>query len=840
VQDGHDMELWLSGWSLVRRAARQLARTPMFTASMLVSLALGIGAATAMVGLLDAVLLRPLSVRDPASLVLLTPSGTPPGGSVGPNRWSYPFFRELREHVESAGGPVAGVLAHFRLSANVAGTGEAHRVTAELVSGRFFELLGVGAIEGRTITPADDVPHGEPVAVISSAYWRSAFGGDRRVVGRRLVVNGHAVTIVGISEARFTGLELDFQPDVRMPLALLPRVAPFGWIGLENQSTRWVQVFARMQPGASASQVEAAIQPFYRGWLDRALRGPFAGSGAAEREQFQQSAIAAQPGAAGTSYLRGDWATPLQAMSGLAGLLLLLTAVNVAGLFIGRGIERRGELALRLGLGANRWQLVRELTVESLLLVVAGGSAAVLLAPGAAEAIVPFLPVAEEAPTISIALSSRIVAVGVGLMLVVAVIGGVLPAWLATRVDLSSLIAQASTRQMPRSRLRQALVSGEIALSLLLLFASGLFMRSLGQLYAVPAGFETAQTVAFGLDPTLNGYPRVRTEEIYGRVKAQLDATPGIESSAIGLVRLLSSLDVWAVGVTVQGRPAPAATTAPRAHAVSPDYFRTLGIALRQGRDLRASDDAAAPAVAVVNEAFVREYGLDGHGLGRRLTLLDGGNRPVQIVGVVADSHAETLRGAPPAQIFLPYPQFFTVAGMHGYVRSALPTAQVAELVRRAVAAVDPALPVHNIRTLSAQRDRLLATDRVAAGLAAAFGLLATLLAAVGLFGVIGYSLARRTRELGLRLALGAPRRRVAAVVVREVAALCAVGLVVAMPFAAAGSQLIAHRLYGVASVDPLAAGGAVGILLMAVAAAAAVPLRRVLRMDPAEVLRRD
>jgi predicted permease len=836
------MELLQQYVASVRRAVRQLRRTPAFTVLALLSLALGVGATTAMVALVDAVLLRPVAVRDPGSLVLVAPAGTPPGGEAGPQRWSYPFFRELRDRTASPDSPLAGVLAFFRFSANAAAGEEPQRITAELVSGSYFEVLGVAAAVGRTIGPEDDAgPGGHPVAVLSHAYWQRAFAGDRAVVGKTLVVNGQPVTVIGVSAAPFTGLELDFQPDVRMPMAMASRVAPFPWIGLEQDRMRWAQVFARLRPGVSPRQAEAALQPFYAGWIDRALAGPFAGSDAAELAAFRRSALVVEPGAAGTSYLRRDWSTPLLAMSALAGLLLLLTAVNVAGLFIGRGVERRGELALRLSLGASRGRVVRELIVESALLVAVGGVVGIWLAPIAAELVVPFLPIAEGVPSVAPALSGPVLGATIALLAVVALVSGVLPAWLATRVDLAGLIGQTSSRVLPRGRVRQTLVAAEITLSLLLVFASGLFVRSLRELAAVRPGFETDTVVAFGIDPTLSGHTRARVEDVYARVKAGLDATPGIDSSAMGLVRLLAPLDVWAVGVAVEGTPsAGAANTAPQVNAISPDYFRTLGIVLRAGRDLRPADDGAAAPVVIVNEAFVRQHIVNGPVIGRRVMLMDGRQRAATIVGIVADSHTGSLRGAPPAQVFVPYTQFFTTAGMHGFVRSQMPVDSVADAIRRVVAAVDPSQPIYTMRRMSEQRDHSLSTERVSAGLASTFGVLATLLAVVGLFGALSYSITRRTRELGLRLALGAPRARIAGLVIGELATLCALGVLPALPIAYVGSRLIANRLYGIGVADPWVIAIAAGVVAMAALAAAAVPLRRVTQIDPAVALRRD
>ena len=838
------------GWESVaqlladlRYAARRLLVAPGFTIVAGLTLALGIGANTAIFSLFEAVVLRPLAVSKPQQLALLTPGAAAPGGSTGPHGMAYPLYRNLRDN----NTVFDGLMCHFRLFANVGTGAETQRLTVELVSGNYFEVLGVEAALGRTLTADDDrQPGAHPVAVLSHECWQNLFAGDPAVLGRTIRFNGNPLTIVGVSAKGFTGVDLDYSPQVRVPLAMTGTLFPsMSWVGLENTTMRWVQAFGRLKPGVSLAQAQASLQPAYRAWVQAGLdSGAFGQVAESDRQAFLQSPLAVVSGARGTSFLRRDWSAPLQGMGAMAALLLLLTCVNVAGLLLGRGIARRGEIAVRLALGASRGRVVRQLLVESLLLVILGGAAGVCLAPMVMGGLAQLLPVTTDGPpNISPSLNGVILLVSLVVTAGVALLAGLVPALLATRVELVTDLKQASVRTLPRGRFRRALVVIQVCISALLLFVSGLAVRSLGNLYRATLGFETEQVVAFGIDPVLNGYPRARAESVYREIQERLAATPGIDAAAVGLVRLLGGTDVWKSVTGMDGLPPPANGDQSYAcNAVSPDYFRTLRIAVREGRDFRPSDTADSPPVAIVNEAFVRQFLPEVEPLGRRLWLAgpDGGYRLGEIVGVVADSHYESVAGAGPVQVFVPYPQFFTSHGMNGYVRSALPVEQVAALVRNVVQSVDPALPIHAMRTLNAQRDHALGTERVVALLATAFGVLATLLAGVGLYGVLSYSVARRTPELGLRIALGGPVGGIAGLVAREVAGLCGLGLALAIPLAWGGSRLIAGQLHGVGPVDWRTALGVVLVVAVVAVLAAWLPARRATKIDPMVALRAE
>jgi putative ABC transport system permease protein len=824
----------------LRFGFRRLVKSPGFTAVAVLTLALGIGANTAIFSLLDAVVFRSLPVKNPQQLTLLSPDESAPSAKVGLHSVSYPLYRALRDDQTV----FDGLLCHFRLFANVRGRGETQRITVELVSGNYFEVLGVGAALGRTLTPNDDRhPGAHPVAVLSYDYWMSDFAGDPAVLGQTLQFNGQLLTIVGVSEKGFTGVDLDFQPQIRVPMMMTATLFPsMTWVGLENSGMRWVEVFGRLKPGVSLVQAQAALQPLYHSWMQSALdAGAFGQPSESDRKKFLQSSLTVRTGAHGTSFLRRDWSTPLRALGVMSGLLLLLTCVNVATLFIDRGIARRGELAVRLALGATRARIVCQLLVESLILAALGGAAGIWLAPLATKFLIPLLPVTTDGPpNISAGLNGSILFVSLAATAVAAVLSGLLPALLSTRVDLAPALKQATFRTLPRGRFRQALVVVQVTLSVLLLFGSGLFVRSLRHLYSVAPGFEIGSVVAFGVDPVLNGYPRARAEKFYRQVQERLAAMPGIDSAAIGLVRLFAGTDVWQTGTAVDGLPPPAdGNQVVSLNAVSPDYFRTLHIGLRQGRDFRAAEQAGSPPVVIVNKSFVRQFLGDRKPLGQNIWLpSETGNRRVEIIGVVADSHYESVLGACPPQVFVPYSQLFTVAGMNGYVRSTLPAGQVASLIRAAVREVDSTVPIHALRTMSEQRDRSLGRERVVALLATAFGVLATLLAGVGLFGVLNYSVARRTRELGLRLALGAPGTSVAWLVMKEVLVLSGLGLLLAIPVAWAAGRLVASQLHGVMPADPWTAAATALLLTLVAIFACWLPARRAVRIDPMSALR--
>jgi len=830
------------GWRDLKIALRQILKSPGFALIALLTIALGIGANTAIFSLFDAVVLRSLPVKDPRELALLSPGANAPTATVGPHSISYPLYRILRDNPSV----FDGLLCHFRLFANVNVRGEIQRETVELVSGNYFDVLGVRPALGRLFTPDDDrQPGAHPLAVLSYDFWQNDFAGDVGVIGQTIHFNGQPLTIIGVSARGFKGVDLDSQPQIRVPMMMTAKLFPsMSWVGLENSGMRWVETFGRLKRGVSLSQAQAAIQPLYQSWLQSAIdAGAFGQVQPADKEKLLRSSLDVLSGAGGTSFIRRDWAMPLRALTGMAGLMLLFTCINVANLFIGRGIARRGEIAVRLSLGASRSRVVRQLCVESVLIAITGGIAGLWLATLATNSLATLLPVSTDTtPSLSVGLSGLVLFVSAGATAIVAVLCGLLPALLTTHVDLAPFLHQASARVLPRGRLRQGLLVTQVTLSVLMLFGSGLFVHSLRNLYSVAPGFDTNSVVAFGIDPVLNGDSRQRAEQIFNQIKERIESVSGVESVANGLVRLLGGTDVWQTGTAVDGLPPPAdGNQLVCLNAVSPDYFRTLRIHFREGRDFRATDRAESPPVVIINQAFAHHFLGTVEPLGRRIWLSGPtGYRLTEIVGVAEDSHYNTIEGSSPAQIFVPYSQLFTVSGMNGYVRSSLPIDQVPAIIRAAVHAVDPALPIHALRTMSEQRDRALGTERVVALLATAFGILATVLAGIGLFGVLNYSVARRMPELGLRIALGSPGASVAWLVVREVALLSGLGVVIAIPIAWSLGRLIANQLHGISLGDPWAAASAALILTCAAAMATALPVRRALRVNPLVALKSE
>ena len=834
---GHDLRVALRSWR----------KAPAFTLIAVGSIGLGIGATTAIFTLVDQVLLRALPVTDPHQLVQVTAEGESYGSSRGDGtELSYPMYAGLREGAEVFSGMFAVVGFAIQVGESV----QPERVYAELVSGTYFPVLGVRPAHGRLFTEDDDrSPGGHPLAVLSHAFWTSHFGASPAAVGRTMVVNGRSYTIVGVAEEGFDGVELGRPAQVFVPLMMKPQITP-AWNGLDERLNRWVRVFGRLRPGLTPQQARLALEPAFRAQIQLDLMDPrFATASPAARERHGQNRLALLPGDQGRSRFRGSLSTPLRVLMGTAAGLLLIACANVANLLLARGAGRGREMAMRLALGATRRRLVGQLLVESLALAAAGGLAGLAIAAFAAPLVLGLFVNPETPQAVSTAPDLRILGFTLAVSTLTGVLFGLAPALHATRPDLApTLKAQAGSVLGGASRLRKALVASQIAASLLMLVGAGLFLRTLHNLLAVDVGFRARSLVSFTIDPSLNGYAPAATKEFSKRLIERLGAAPGVSAAALSYIKLLDG-NRWAADIGIEGKPAREDGRAPLCNMVGPGFFRALGIPLLRGREFDERDAGTAiegPGggppfrVAVVNERFVKEYLGDAEPIGRRVGFgTDPGSpTPIEIVGVARDARYADVRDEVQPQIFFPYlespnPGQFTV-----YVATAQPPETAFAAAREIVRELDPNLPVAAPRTVEQQVGRSLSRERLVATLSAVFGVLATLLAVVGLYGVMAYTVARRTREIGVRMALGAKTGAIRWMVIREALAVAAAGIAVAAPVAWWLGRLVRSQLYGVAVGDPATTTAAVALLALVSVLAGLVPSSRAARVQPTTALR--
>jgi predicted permease len=825
----------------IKFAFRQLRQRPAFSIVVILVLALGIGANTAIFNLVYAVLLRPLPVNNPHELVLLTPEGFFPGGSMRSySSHSYPMYEFLKEHNEV----FSGLLCRCQFDANVGFQGQTHRIKAEMVSGDYFDTLGVRSTFGRLIAPEDNKRPGEhPVAVLSASYWESQFSSDPGVIGKTILVNGYPLTVIGVSETGFTGVEPDICPQVRIPLMMTRQMIPhIKWIDLDDPLDRWVQIMGRRKPGVSVAQVQAALQPLHQSFVAATIEKSMGGHSYEDKQRYRMSSIIASPGQWGTSWMRRIMGKPLWMLLSMVALVLLVACVNIANLMIGRAVLRQGELAVRNAIGASRGCLIKQLFIESCLLAVLGSLAGLLTASWTTHLFVRFIPMSET-PTLTMGINGTVFGFSLLATFIAVLIFGLVPAFTSTRFNLTSVLKKQNTRMITQGRLRRFLVIAQIVLSLLLLITGSLFVRSLRNLSTQNPGFQTHNTVAFSVNPTLNGYDTDKTKQIYTQFKEKLDGLGSVESSALGMVRVLEDSS-WTTAVATESRPGqPAQNIRVYANGISTDYFTTLGIPIKQGRDFSSLDKSQGPLVVIVNETFnqwyLKRFPDQQSALGANLGWAVPG-QPVnmEIVGIVGDTKNENMQETSQPQLYTPYEQCWTALEMAGYVRSKLaPTALYRE-IQRVLHEIDPSLSIYAMRTLEEQRDRSLGTERLIAMLATTFAAFAILLTAIGLYGVLNFSVIRRTQEFGLRMALGAKNYIILWIVLKEALFLWATGTVIAVPITYVLGRFISSQLYGVIPHDPGVTTLAIALLGIVAVLAAWIPARRAAKSDPMEALR--
>jgi len=693
------------------------------------------------------------------------------------------------------------------------------------------------------------------VVVLSHDYWRSRFASDPSVVGQTVVVNGHTMTVVGVAAAGFKGVQLEFVPQIFVPMTMKAQVTPL-WDALDDRRTRFVNAFGRLEPGVIMAQAEASMLPYFKGVLEMEVeQAEFARASVEDREAYLRTVLDVQPGGQGRSYLRGQLETPLLLLMGLTAGVLLIACANVANLLIARAAGRSKEIAVRLALGASRSRIVRLLLAESLVLAGLGASLGVALAYVANRVVFGVMPPDIAALELSPAPDLRTLGFTVAVAVLTALVFGLAPAVQSARAHLAPTLkdqAGALVGGLRQARFRKALVTIQVSLSLLLLVGAGLFVRSLMNLRDLGPGFSTESLLAFDVDPSLRAYTVEQSKAFHTQLTDELRALPGV--SAVGLAAIAILQDgYWNTSVTVEGYvPAPGDSAMPHMNSVSPSYFEALGVPLLAGRDFTLqdteliqhgeNDDDLSPRVVIVNEKFARRFFGETDAVGRRVGFGDDPGTPadMEIVGVVGDIKYATLRDEIPIQMFIPYVASTRVGNMTYYVRTSQPPEAAVALARERVRELDPNLPIHAVRTMDQRVSDSLIIERLIAGLSAAFGVLATLLAGIGLYGVLAYNVTGRTREIGVRLALGALGRNVVWLVLREALLLLAVGLALGLPASAALAHYARGQLFGVQFADPTSLGLAVLCLGVAAGLAAFLPARRACRLDPTQALRHE
>lgn len=824
----------------LRFAIRTLAKSPMFVFVALLSLALGIGANTAIFTLVDQVLLRLLPVKNPEQLVLLWGRGEHYGSNNGPQKLSYPMYADFRDHNQVFSGMFCSWSTAFSLSYE----GRTERVAGELVSGSYFPVLGVGAAAGRVFTPDDNkMPGGHPIAVLSYEFWKSRFAGDPSVVGRKIVVNGYPLTIVGVSQAGFDGTDPGYSPQLRVPIMMKAQMDQLNFYNLTNRRGRWVRAFGRLKPGVTIEQAQAGLQPLFHQMLDMEVReAAFAKAAPQTKQSFLRMWLQVVPASKGRSSLREQFSKPLLVLTGIVGLVLLIACANVANLLVARATSRQKEIAVRLAVGANRRRIVSQLLVESLLLSFTGGAAGLLLAIWMDRALIAFLPAGERTLTISTTPDWRILSFNLAVSVVTGILFGLIPALQATRPDVAGTLKDQAGAVAGGTSvgMRKTLVTAQVMLSLLLLIGAGLFIRSLRNLKDLNPGFRTENLLTFTIDPPLNGYSQERSRQVYREITDRLNVTPGIGAAGFAVVPVLADNE-WDSSISIDSfKTKPGQWINPHMNYISPGFFKAMDVPVLVGRDFTIMDEKGTPSVAIVNEKFAKRYFGDLNAVGHRIGMGGdpGTKTDITIVGVVRDTKYESMREDIPEEVYEPYRQMNFTLGMTGYVRTSRDPEQAFSAIRRVVNDTDPNLPLSEMRTLEKQMENSLVTERLVASLSSAFGILATLLAAIGLYGVMAYTVARRTREIGLRMALGAAGTDVIWLVMKEVVMLAAIGIGLGLPVALGLSRWVKAQLYGITPNDPSTIGlAALGILIVAMLAGY-VPALRATRVDPVRALR--
>ena len=823
-----------------RYGVRLLRLNPGFAATAILSLALGIAANTSIFTLTDQILLRLLPVQNPRELVQFRMEGGRIGSQNGDglHTFSYPMYIAFRDR----NTVFSGLTGQYtdRLSLLAGDRGE--MVEMGWVAGNFFQVLGVKPFIGRVLTAEDDsLGKGAPVAVIQYGFWQSRYGGREDILGSTVRLNGAPFTVVGVAAPEFGGTNAGLLTQLWAPVNARTALAPDSVQDLKNDRYAWFYLFARMKPGVTLPQAEAAMRVLHDQRKQEELHGEFFAKFPDTKERFLRQMLSLVPADRGLSSLRRTFERPLVVLQWLVGVVLLIACTNVAGLLLARAAARQREIAIRSALGASRSQVVRQLFVESMILAIAGGAAGLFLSTWLTRGLVRFLPYDPALLSLSTMPDGRVLLFTTVVTLATAVLFGLLPAFRGSRVTAAATLkdeAGSVTGGQAHVRLRKAFVALQVSLSLLLLIGAGLFVRTLDNLRKVDLGFATENVAMFGVRPATQ-YDETRKLQVFRTLIEGLAAVPGVKAVGANSSRLLTG-GRWDSQITIPGVEARDGNV-PWSffNAVTPGYFEALGIPIKVGRDFRWSDWGGSRKLCLVNETLVKDYLEGTHPLGRQLGQGRSATADTEIIGVFGNARYHDVRGEIPRQTFVNLDSRIRgVGSVTVYARIAGDPRAVLPLLREQVRKVDSNLVVFDMRMMDDQLDMRLANERMLSYLSGGFALLATILAIVGLHGVLAFIVARRTREIGIRIALGARQGTVVRLVMREMLAVILIGLAAGVTVAYMSGSYVETQLFGVKAGDWPVFALSVTTLLAAAIVAAFVPAWRASRISPVRALR--
>ncbi len=837
-------DVWLTRWLRdfvydLRFSARSFLRSPSVTATVVLSLALGVGATTAIYSLVDQVVLRALAVQQPERLVLVDWKGDQVADGRGSyNLMSYPICRDLQLQDRF----FEGVLCRSTTTVNLSTSGEPMPAAAEIVSDTYFSVLGVGPALGRVLTSGEDqTPLGNPVVVLAHDYWKNQLASAPDVVGRKVLVNQHPMTVIGVAAAEFRGIDVGEAPALWIPASMTAQAMP-GWDPVPKRRARWMQVLARLRPDVSIEQAQAGLQPWFKAMLQEDIgRADFPITSPERRAGFLASTLELTPAPQGHSSLRRNLSRPLWVLFAATAVLLGLACLNVAGLFLARGSARDREISTRMALGASRARIGRQLLADSILLALAGGSLGLALAPLAMQTLIAFLPRNTAANNLQTGTDSHVLFFAFVVSVASGILSGFAPALQAGRNSLISSLRERGGSAFGGVQLRKSIVTVQIAFTLILVIGAALFARTLTGLLDKGPGFATSSLISFGIDPRRNGYSSEEATRLIRRIHEDLRASSMTQSSGVASNQLLTG-GSWNNPMTIQSNERITTDRMVNLNAISPGFFSTLGARIIAGRDFDDRDTRpigeGAFRSAIINEAFAKRYFGSRNPLGARICQGDGPDaKPdAEIVGIVANISYRGIRENS-EQAYFP---IFAVSSSSGnyYARVRGPADGAFQSVRAIVHAADPALPVSYIRTVDDQVNRALSTERMLAAVSGGFGAVALLLSLVGLYGVMSFVVTQRTREIGIRLALGATRSSALWLVLRDALVMIGSGTAIALPCVWMIGRLVESQLFGVKPTDPLAIACATVVLTLASLGAAWIPAHRASTVDPTDALR--